>query len=526
MTGSVMSVMGALARRRLIESLNLTDITTVGPTINASTTPGSSGSGNLIAITSGAQVSVNGIVIAATAGVIELYYSGHTAYQFNGTNWYGPIISGNGGTQVVSPKPGESINGAGVTTVGPTINASPTPGSAGLGNLIGITAGAQISFNGAPIAGTAGVIELYYTGHTAYQYNGTNWYGPITATDGGTSVTTPKVVMPVFRWGVNGHRDQGGIYGTRTIAQQCADVQSIFGSTPNTVYYRAFSGAANTDLQAAITAGIIPIMGTNTYPPFPTFTSEADAYTKSYNITAADITACPAAVMWEVGNENDLEGGDPTNRPIHAQLVATGRDGRLASDWTGLAAYPKYRGAMAGSIAALRDHAPTLPIIGGALSGWTDLGLELAYAADIVAYGPQNGRNLLWDISVVHFYNDAPGGGNTEGDPANYAGGINTFTALYSTGKPILFTEFGASNVNNTANDSIAGTNITTLMASFKSHAAPVAGSQRGCLGGCIYQLYQQPGLQTDYFLYTISNGTPTIAAQGTAVKNWIIANP
>lgn len=86
------------------ESPNGTTVTTVGPSINASPTPGSAGSGNMVTITADAKVAVNGNAIAATAGVIELYYINHTAYQENASlNWFGPIIAGDGGSQVANP---------------------------------------------------------------------------------------------------------------------------------------------------------------------------------------------------------------------------------------------------------------------------------------------------------------------------------------------------------------------------------------------------------------------------------------
>lgn len=95
----------------------------------------------------------------------------------------------------------ESPAGTTVTTVGPSINASPTPGSAGGGNVLTITAGAQIALNGTTLGG-ANVIKLYYTGastgangalsHSAYQENASlNWFGPITASSVGAQVSSP-----------------------------------------------------------------------------------------------------------------------------------------------------------------------------------------------------------------------------------------------------------------------------------------------------------------------------------------------
>ena len=94
---------------------------------------------------------------------------------------------------------GKSLAG---TTVPPStnINASPTPGSAGSGNILSVVGGV-IYLNGSSLGG-ANVTELYYTGaapgangatsHTAYQMNNAgNWYGPITASSTGTQVSTP-----------------------------------------------------------------------------------------------------------------------------------------------------------------------------------------------------------------------------------------------------------------------------------------------------------------------------------------------
>lgn len=115
-----------------VESIAGTTVMTVGPSINASPTPGSAGSGALITITSGGQVAVNGATIGLTSQVTELYYTGaspgangaaaHSAYQENASgNWYGPIVAGSGGSQIAgSPITG----GGGVLTDG--LNLSQT----------------------------------------------------------------------------------------------------------------------------------------------------------------------------------------------------------------------------------------------------------------------------------------------------------------------------------------------------------------------------------------------------------------
>ena len=109
------------------ESPDQTSITTVGPTINASPTSGSPGFGNLLAITSGAQISLNGATLGG-GGVVRLYYINHTAYQFNGTSWYGPIVSSGTGALVGNPVP---------TITGITLSGSSFLGGSGTGTTVG-----------------------------------------------------------------------------------------------------------------------------------------------------------------------------------------------------------------------------------------------------------------------------------------------------------------------------------------------------------------------------------------------------
>jgi hypothetical protein len=186
------SMWSAIVATYTAESPPDTLVTTVGPSINASPTPGSAGTGNALTITAGAQIALNGTVLGG-ANVIALYYNGnHTAYQQNTSlNWFGPITASGTGSAVADPRGTESPNGTAITTVGPSINASPTPGVAGAGNILTITAGGQIALGGAVLGGAA-VTELYYTNHTAYQFGSGLWFGPITATSTGTQVADPR----------------------------------------------------------------------------------------------------------------------------------------------------------------------------------------------------------------------------------------------------------------------------------------------------------------------------------------------
>jgi hypothetical protein len=69
--------------------------------INASATPGTAGNANTIGISGTGTILVNG-VNAGGAGVTLIGYIAHTAFQFNGSNWFGPIIVGNTGSQIAS----------------------------------------------------------------------------------------------------------------------------------------------------------------------------------------------------------------------------------------------------------------------------------------------------------------------------------------------------------------------------------------------------------------------------------------
>jgi hypothetical protein len=148
------------------------------------------------------------------------------------------------------------------------------------------------------------------------------------------------------------------------------------------------------------------------------------------------------------------------------------------------------------------------------------LGLPGAFAQTLPNYTHpgNNPRDLMWDFTVLHWYNDV-GYGNHMGDPADYSGShLNAYQLLYSGLKPVIVTEFGSSikdsaapHNNNPANDSAAGTKLTEIMAA----------TERGVVGAQIYQLYTQPSLQTDYLLYRYTSGSAaTIAPQGTTVKS------
>jgi hypothetical protein len=169
-------------------STNGTVVTTVRPTITDAL-------GNVWAITSGAQVSRNGAVIAYTANVIELAYVNGVVWQLNASgNWYSFTPTGalGIGPTTASPLSAQSPNDTIVTTVGPTITDSTL-------NVWKLTSSAQVTLNGTVISYTANVGEVAYVNGTVWQLNASgNWYSftPTGALGTGPTITSPLPTSP------------------------------------------------------------------------------------------------------------------------------------------------------------------------------------------------------------------------------------------------------------------------------------------------------------------------------------------
>ncbi|WP_428487034.1 hypothetical protein [Rhodopila sp.] len=156
-------------------------------------------SGNAWTITSGAQVAVNGIADATTAGVTELAYVGGTVWQENGSKlWWGKTTpdvawSPNNGT-TVSPLPAPPKPSPNDTVVLAGSSAAISDAS---GNLWTISSDAQVAVNGVADATTAGVTELAYVGGTVWQENGSKlWWGKTTP-DAAWSPNNGTAVSPL-----------------------------------------------------------------------------------------------------------------------------------------------------------------------------------------------------------------------------------------------------------------------------------------------------------------------------------------
>jgi hypothetical protein len=323
---------------------------------------------------------------------------------------------------------------------------------------------------------------------------------------------TPAFARSVL-FGAAGHFDQGGPYSNISVSQQAQDLRNVFGST---VIYRAVGedqsvSAAKTTLQQLQAAGIEPIVMVATYPPFASFANQNTAYNWAYSSVSGYVQGTPTAKYYEIGNEWTIN--SPTN--------TYSGNGSQPGNWSGQPYFLRMVGAVAGAIAAIRDNNPSAEIIGGADAGWRFLGLPVALAQNL---GNYNGRDLTWDYTCLHWYNDAVSG-NQMGMPDNFNGGMNAYTLLKDAGKPLFVTEFGSSDGNRSANYPQAGLNLTMLMNNFLQHRVATA-TEPGVAGAIIYQMYQQPGEQTDYALYDYSGGlSGKITPQGQAVKSWIAAH-
>lgn len=410
---------------------------------------------------------------------------------------------------------------------GDTINSCgfyPSTGAGSQAALSFFSGGAQTLFPIPPASGDVvsatitGLVDMDAVGGPQAWFQTPNMvatYGANTWND------SPTLAVPAVVWGAAGHINQGGPYTAISIQQQAVDLKNVFGSG-HLVVYRAVEAMTAAQEAASVASlqaqGIEPIVNVMTFPAFASYADQTAAYNAAYADVATRVQAMPTVKFWEIGNEWTIN--PPTN-------VYT-NNGELASDWTGQTYYTRMVGVVAGATAAIRDNSPNAKVIGGATAGWKWIGLAPALAQGLTNYAG-TGRNLMWDYTCLHWYNDVPGGGNTMGsDLANFSDeNLNAYALLKPAGRPLFITEFGSSNLNNSANNAQAATNLTALMDNFALHQ-PTTATEPGVYGALVYQFYQEPQLpQNDYFLYTYTSGpNGAIAAQGTAVRSWIISNP
>ena len=171
-------------RIQITESPEGRTVNTTGQTIFASQTPGQVGGATLDAwaLDSTAHATKNGVQDGATANAMELFYHNHTVYleQTTGNSFGTPgwkFYNGSGWTDCPNPHGVvESPEGTQVTSIGPTINASVTPGQAsntlhiwGLTDPLPGEPAFRMTFDGAIDVDSWGVDLLYYHNHSLYQ---------------------------------------------------------------------------------------------------------------------------------------------------------------------------------------------------------------------------------------------------------------------------------------------------------------------------------------------------------------------
>ena len=507
----------------------------------------------------GTQMYKNGALLPYTINVTNMLYMAATDTIWQkitvGPFWYGVQGSANGAAVPPSSAftPGQ-LNDPRVSPNLTTINSDGLYGSVpafqGLIydnnlNQWAISQGLVLK-NGVWCPNVVNVTELVFlsASDTLWQKTSScSWYGvnggalasvaPPLPSWSGPQATDPRaagggLLAPGnLYWGVNGKynaEDGEGQYVGKNDAKIIADLQNIFGMTPNTIFYRAFENYQQTPAQLAaavppyVAAGIVPVFIIEAYPDFTA--SQTTAYNNGYAMAQSYINAWPQIPVIEIGNEWTING-----------MTAGGgwTPGTVATpaQWRASAQYPAALGYHAGVIAACRDLAPSCKVIGGANSGWVTYSLSNTLAADLVNYAPPGGgtRNLLFDLVVLHHYQDVEGCGQQVGPTLSNTTTGNMYTNLFPAGVSMAVTEYGSSGCF-TGNYTNAGAALTTMMADMKTNKL-TTGSQSGVRLAIIYELYgPDPGVY-DYALYTTTNGSgvTTINEAGTAVKNWL-ANP
>lgn len=320
---------------------------------------------------------------------------------------------------------------------------------------------------------------------------------------GGTQATvsfsvTVQVVVPAvdLYWGVDIHPVQGGIYTSRSVAQQKADVQSMGLTTVCADAYTltdcsTLAGLIPQWAPVVLVPELIPVQGTLSGSVTTMYNNM-----KTYGASAASILAGSPLVVF--GNEADLVCITNSNTT----------DGNLPSQYnntqTGL-----YLAAFSGFCDGWHsvDTARTTKLaINGTYihTGWMQMMVNGTLPNGSAA--PHGAPDV--DAYTWHDY-------QTGGDPAatnGHSGTTNLFTALAAlTSKPIYLSETGKGDP--AVSSSAVSTYINNIFPEFLSHAQ--------WKGIWYYELY-------DYAdgAYGLRTSTGAIKPEGTALKNLIAANP
>jgi hypothetical protein len=311
----------------------------------------------------------------------------------------------------------------------------------------------------------------------------------------GAAAVTPSAAISLY-WGADIHPVQGGIYTSRSVAQQKADCQQI-GLT--TVCADAYTLGDCSTLAALIpqwapitlVPELIPVSGTLSGSTTTMYNNM-----KSFGASAASILAgCPLVVF---GNEDDLV------------AILGGTDGNLPSQFnatqTGLY-MAAYSGFCDGWHTVDTGRITKLAINGTYIhTGWLQMLVNGTLPNGSAA--PHGAPDV--DAYTWHDY-------ETGGNPASTSGSsgvVNLFSAIAAlTSKPIYLSETGKGDPSVSS----------SAVSSYINSVFPEVLAQAQWKGNWYYELYD---FVAGDGAYGLRDSSGNIKPEGTALKNLIAANP
>lgn len=364
-----------------VESAEGTQVSTIGPTINASATPGQASSTvHVFALVTPVgqpdntafQMTFDGTRDTNSWGVDLLYYHNHNIYERTNGNsnslgsppwyvWVGPgIFDWVDTTNPIPAAPTETTSGTFVTAAGTTIFASQTPGQVG-GVILdqwAITSSRQLNRNGSLDGSSSNVLAIYYTSHFLYRQQSTannlgdnpgwwQWNG-----SGWTDVHDPRPVARAITIANIPQVIEGQTFGVSGTLQGY--------TTPPSLQYRDGTGA-----YVALPAGAI-VSATSFSFSHP-----------ALGISSAAAPAPAAAVgynMRTAGPAVSISGASQNWWPYQSSNITTNGDGSLTDHGSGPNTYNHHCTAM--------DTTSTGSIRGVAFKGGGYYEMTLSFTGD------------------------------------------------------------------------------------------------------------------------------------------------
>jgi Ca2+-binding RTX toxin-like protein len=291
--------------------------------------------------------------------------------------------------------------------------------------------------------------------------------------------------MSTVEWGVNGHPLVA--YPGVSSEQQLQLVHQM-GLTSYRVDVYDTSASSMSQLSTLISEGkalgvsILPVLNMDPNA----FSSETAAYNAAYAMASTYAKAFPG-MTWELTNELDIPS------------MTSGTSGQNTSDYN-TTTYTMSRGLINGMYSGIHQADPTsLGVVDNA--GWFHFGFLDKLAAD----------GVKWDITAEHWYSDY-------GSMTNVGGsGTDALANLAALGHPIEITEFNENEGSARDGTQAEANYLTTTMQQVDSIAA-----KYNITAGYIYELLDDPRLPN----YGLADASGNLKAAGTAVENFLAANP